>query len=250
MADLEDKLRYKKVLLGTYEYSNNGNVYAEERFQVFKDQKNYDHIFVAEVNCRTTTGELLKIISHYELSKNWIPHDVRVERSLGPKKSEEIYAFEPKNNSIHYTLHTNEVRGESHFATVPRFHVAAPCAAASMLFILSKRFDNTARNDYTVWSSTNQWKYLNPPTMHTVSLDRVSVGNETLFINNQELSCIKYLAYNTSHAGSEELPFDYRNQQAPLTVYLSGHMAIPYIIEGQGSTRIQIKVLQDLAADE
>ena len=250
MADLSDKLRYKEVFKGTYEYSNNGSVYAEERFHVFKDQKNYDHIFVAETNCRTSTGELLKIVSHYEMSKNWIPHDVRIERSLGPKQSEEIYNFEAKNNSIHYTLHTNEVRGESHFPTAPKFHIAAPCAAASMLFILSKRFDNTSRNDYTVWSSTNQWKYVNPPTPHTVSLDRVSVGNETLFINNQELSCIKYLVYDTSHPVREDLPFDYRQQQSPLTVYLSGHMAIPYIIEGQGSTRIQIKVLQDIAAED
>ena len=143
------------------------------------------------------------------------------------------------------------MRGASHFPTAPKFHIAVPCAAASMLFILSKRFDNTARNDYMVWSSTNQWKYVNPPTLHTVSLDRVSVGNETLFINNQELSCIKYLAYDTSRPQQQEdLPFDYRNQQNPLTVYLSGHMAIPYLIEGQGSTRIQIKVLQDLTADD
>jgi len=250
MADLSDKLRYKNIYKGTFEYSKNGNIYAEERFEVYKDQKNYDHIFVAELNCRTATGELLKIITHYEMTKGWIPHDVRIQRSLGPKFGEEIYIFEAKNNSIHYIFQTTEIRGEAHFPTAPRFHVAAPTAAASMLYILSKRFDNTARNEYIVWSSTNQWKYVNPPTQYMVSLARVSVGNETLFINNQELTCIKYIAFDSTHKNIEEGIFDDRDPKNPLTVYLSGHLAIPYVIEGPEGTRIQIKVLHDLTSQE
>ncbi|MEI8346958.1 MAG: hypothetical protein WCG27_05800 [Pseudomonadota bacterium] len=247
--EANENLRAKLVFEGSYDYFKKGHIYAEEKFQVYKDQKVYDHIFISELLSRTNTGEMLKINTDYEISKDWIPQTIKIKKRLGEKEASESFYYDRKNNIVQYKFVSNEKKTESRITTAPRFHVSTPTAASSMLFILAKRFDATARNDYGVISSFNQWKYVEPPRTQNISLERVSVGNEVMIVNDQELSCVKYRILETVKFSDQNMRKDQKVPHPPLMVYLSNHLAIPYIREGEDGSRVQIKFLKDIESE-
>ena len=66
-------------------------------------------------------------------------------------------------------------------------------------------------------------------------------------LNGQELQALQYKLYDT-----EEVRESKKKKENPgfVNIFLSQHVAIPYIIEGENNIKIQIKYLHDLQSDK
>lgn len=233
-----------KLFKGNYNYYRNNNIYTEEEFEVFQDKKEYAITFISSCHGRVATGELLSVKVHYTVNKDYIPIDVRIHKSLGENTAEETFSYNMRNNLLNYTFTDTEgLTTERELTTGPKFHIAIPSCAPSLLFIRSKKFDATSANIYIRWKSSNFWKFEEVPSTININLEKVSTGFENITANNQTLQATEYRL--TESLPETDNQKDKKNDFKPsLKVYLSKHMAIPYLIKDSDGTMIEIQKLQ------
>ncbi len=237
----------QKIFRGAFDYFRKGVIYSQETFEVFKDKKHYNYNFVSEQNSRTATGELLRITIDYQINKNWLPQMVTIKKHLGSQEVIETFEYDQGSSSIIYTFAPSKGRPtQNKILAPPHYHVATPTVATSFLFVLSKKFDTTSRNDYAVLISKNQWKYVEPPKFFNVSLERVNVTSETIIINAHELQSFQYKLLATDDVITANRKKSNKEPPQFIRVFLSQHLAIPYLIEGENETTVQIKYLKNL----
>lgn len=237
-----DESNSYKAIRGAYKYLRNNTIYSEETFEVFKEKKENAYTFESELHSRVATGELLTMKILYKVNKDYIPVLSMVEKKLGENSVKEIYDFDPRRNVLHYTfLDKNHEYHEVELQTVNKFHITTPSACCSMLYLRSKKFDNSGDNHYNFWTSRNQWEYTGPPTMEIITLKKISTSYEPLTIDGNKLQTLEYRLWKAhEHENNmEQPPF--------IRIYLSKHVTIPYMIrDDHDNTRIQIKYLNDL----
>ncbi|MBI2520122.1 MAG: hypothetical protein HYV97_06885 [Bdellovibrio sp.] len=233
----------KKIYRGSFLYQRNGSTYCEEHFEVYKEKKELTLNFLSSIMSRVSTGEFLKLMVDYKVSKDYVPLKVTVKKDLGSEKVEENYLYDSKKNIVNYTFKNKRSKHRSQISTSPRFHIFTPAACTSMLFILSKKFDATSKNIYSVISSPNQWEYQHELKLTTVALERVSLTSETINVNGTDLQAIHYRFTEDikNQAEDEDAP-----PPATIQVYLSRHQAIPYSLVSDDGTAINIKFLNNL----
>ncbi|OFZ17275.1 MAG: hypothetical protein A2X86_02145 [Bdellovibrionales bacterium GWA2_49_15] len=233
----------KKIYRGSFLYIKNNATYCEEHFEVYKDKKELTLNFISSIMSRVSTGEFLKLMVDYKVSKDYVPLKVSVKKDLGSEKVEEIYLYDSKKNVVNYTFKNKRSKHRSQINTSPRFHIFTPAACTSMLFFLSKKFDATSKNIYSVISSPNQWEYEHELKIRTVALERVSLTTEAVNVNGTDLQAIHYrLTEDVKNQEEEE-----GSPPAPtIQVYLSRHQAIPYSLVSDDGTTINIKFLNNL----
>ncbi|MCO4793646.1 MAG: hypothetical protein KC493_08045 [Bacteriovoracaceae bacterium] len=239
------KSRYK-VFRGAYSYLRNGTVYSEESFEVFKEKKEGTYTFEAELHSRVATGQLLTIKVSYSVNKDYIPTFVVVEKFLGEDVTKETWNFDSRKNTLFYSfLDKDREKTEVELTTSPKFHITTPAACCAMLFLRSKKFDGTAKNTYSFWSSDNKWVFDSDPAIRTVAMTKISTAFETIVVDEQKLQAIEYRLF-------EDVEEDTSKNKEPVVqpyirLFQSKHVTIPYMIrDDEDGTKIQIKYLNDL----
>lgn len=230
-----------KVLKGAYKYLRNDTIYCEETFDVSKEKKDNVHTFESELHSRVATGELLTMKITYKVNKDYIPFFVMIERNLGESSIKEIYDYDPRHNTLIYSFLDKKDKLHEHELKTPnKFHITTPSACCSMVFLRSKKFDNTSDNIYSFWTSKNQWDFIKPPTIQPISLKKIGANYDPLNINGNKLQALEYRLWQQDDKLEEqEIPF--------LRIYLSKHLTIPYMIKDDtDNTKIQINFLNDL----
>jgi len=236
----------KKIHRGAYNFIKNDSVYAEESFEVYRDKKELTLNFVSNMLSRVSTGELLKIQVNYQVSKDFVPLKVIVKKDLGREKVEESYKFDTKKNLLNYTFKNKRAKHTDQINTPPRFHIFTPSACCSMLFLLSKKFDTTAKNFYTSIQSINQWDYEHELIVKTVCLERISLTSESINIGGNELQAVQYRLFEDIRG--QEAAKDFVKPPS-LKVYQSRHNGVPYSINSEDGTMVQIKFFHNLEDD-
>lgn len=243
--ELKRRPRGDKVYRGAYRYFKGETVYCEEEFEVYKDRKELGLTFFANLTSRVATGELLSIYVDYQISKDFIPQKVLIEKSLGKDFVTEIYDFDKKKGHVDYLFITKKDKNHTQITCPPKFSITTPCACTSMLSLKTKKEDTTSKNYYQLISSRNNWKFEEGPYPSSMTLERVGLGTEGILIEGQTVQATVYRLFS----GEDLEKAEDINALPTLKVYLSKFAAIPYQIKSQSGEKIQIKYLNNLDKD-
>jgi len=240
--ELKRKPKGEKVYRGAYNYFKGDTLYAEEEFEVYKDKKELSMSFFSSMFSRVATGELLNIYVDFQVSKDFIPQKVLIERTMGNEIVREMYDFDKRNNVIDYFFITKDGQEHCQIQSGPKFHITTPTTVTSMLFSKSKKEDTSGKNFFSLIASHNKWKFEEAPSAKTIIFQKVSINNENILIEGQQVQALQYRMLEDNQNLDEE-----KMEKLPnIKVFLSKHVSIPYIVKDDQGTRIQIKFLNDL----
>lgn len=244
------KVHANKIYEGTYEFYRHSNLYSEETFEVYRDNKDHTYNFIALLHSRLSTGEVLNMHLDYIVSKDFIPLKVQIQKKLRDQTVNEYFIYDSSNSRIHYRFAKDKYKKDLQMITPPKFHIATSFACTSMLFTKSKKIDNNITNTYHFIISNNLWEYKHPLTSKTIALDSVSSVSEVLNIDGNDVASTQYRLYEYNEAHKKKSPSsketDEKNATGAVQVHMSHHMGIPYIINENNNTKMQIKYLQNL----
>lgn len=234
-----------KIYRGAFHFFRNENMYAEESFDVYRDKKENSFHYVSEAVVKVTTGEILKLNVEYVVNKDYIPTFVIVDKMMGKESTRETYEYNNKRNHIVYKF-TNSKNDEhiEELTTAPKYHIATPTAASSMLFMRSKKFDASGKNSFNILVANNQWDYKDSPVFKNVILERANLTTEKISIDGQNVLAVQYRMYD------EATDFKHNKEPPHIKIFLSQHGGIPYLVRADDGTKIQIKYLNDLTDKE
>jgi len=234
-----------KIYRGAFHYFRNENQYAEENFDVYRDKKEQSYHYISEIVARVSTGEILNMHVEYCLNKEFVPTYLFIEKIMGKDFAIEKYEFNPKKNQIHFEFKSNKTEDTTtDIATAPKFFITSPSAAASMLFLRSKKLDSSGKSSFNILSSQNQWEFQDFPQFKNILIERANLTAEKINIEGQNVQAVQYKMY-------EDIPANKSAKDpAHVKVYLSQHGGIPYMIKSEDGTKIQIKFLNDLSDKE
>lgn len=243
--ELRRKPRGEKVYRGAYKYMKGENLYAEEEFEVYRDRKELGLTFFAESISRVATGELLTVFVDFTLNKDYIPQKLTIERKLGELIVKELFDYNHRTNTIDYFFISKKGQEHHQIQVPPKFSIATPTTSTSMLFLKTKKEDTTAKNYFPLICSTNQWSFENPPHQQTLAIERTALASENINLDGHNVSATPYKIFDVQDLDNaedeENIPF--------LTVQISKHSTIPYIVRSEDGIKIQIKYLNDLEKD-
>lgn len=234
-----------KIYRGAFNYYRNENIYAEEQFDVYRDKKEQSLHYVSEAVVKVTTGEILNLRVEYAINKEYIPLYVVVEKSMGKETTREHYEYNSRRNHLVYKFSNNkDPEHTDEIATAPKYHIATPTAASSMLFMRSKKFDASGKNSFNILVGNNQWEFKETPKFKNIILERASLTTEKISIDGQSVQATQYKMYDEGT--------DFKSVKDPqhIKIFLSQHGAIPYLIRTDDGTKIQVKYLNDLSEKE
>jgi hypothetical protein len=242
----------EKIFRGAYTYMRNTNIYSEESFEVFRDKKEMTFTFISEIISRVATGELLNINTFYKINKDYIPLVVDIHRSLGNHSVQEKYEYDMRRTRIGYTFKNQD--GESHsceLTTNPKFYITTSASCSSMLYLRSKKFDNTGKNYFSIFTSNNHWEFTEEPSVKNIVVSRVSQTSESLKVGNSSLDSIQYKLMEQSLDSEEQAdPHAPPQEEKDVRIWCSQHMTIPYLIKDRDGTKIEVKYLNNLDKDQ
>jgi hypothetical protein len=234
-----------KIYRGAFAYIRNEGSYAEEIFDVYKDKRDQSYHYVSQAIVKVTTGEVLNLHVEYIVNKDYIPQMVVIEKIMGKESTRETYEYLPRKNHLVYKFINS--KGEEHteeISTAPKYHIATPTAASSMLFLRSKKFDANGKNSFNILVGKNLWEYKDAPIFKSVILERASLTVEKMNIDGQNVQATQYKMFDEAT--------DFKSAKDPqhIKIFLSQHGAIPYMVRTDDGTKIQIKYLNDLNEKE
>jgi len=240
--DVETKSK-KKIIRGAYNYVRDKTVYGEEEFEVFKDRKDFSLTFESEFHSRVLTGEMLQVYVKYQVNKNFVPLKVSVKKKLKNETCKKLYIFDTSINSLEYVFKNKRSRKKVKMSVPPRFSITIPTAITTTLFLISKKFDSTIKNYFTVISSTNQWEYVDELITRKFVVEKMNLTFNTILINKKELQAIQYKIYKDVKSTKS----GQRHVDPPHIVSTINHYhSIPYNISTKNKTIIAIKYLNNL----
>jgi hypothetical protein len=223
------------LLEGTYLYFNQETNYSQENFKLvnFNDNAGY-HIY-AEILSRIETGEFLKILVRYEMSSQFQPLFVRIEKSLGNRYCQETFKFDTHDQQLHYNFQNAQKSQDFKKPINSKHYLTSPSFATSAIWTLSKKFDATGRTPVTLVSTSNVWDYEHPPEEKIVFAEFKTRDLQDFKLNNAPLSASHLCVYETDSSSA--------SVEAPVELFLSKHYAIPYQMI-HGDQKIVIKNLK------
>jgi hypothetical protein len=240
------KRKEQKLYRGAFNYMRNDNIYTEETFDVYREKKEMGLIFVAQTISRVSTGELLNISVEYTINKDFLPTKVSVSKTLGNEHVDETYSFNHRNNIVTYTFKTKEEEEVCEISVGPKFHIAAPVVCTSMTFLKTKKVDATSKTYFSSLVSPNKWTFEGPPVSKNIVIQRLTVTAENLSLDGSNVSAMEYkLSEQTDEENEMEA-----DTSAFIRVFVSPHVTIPYLIQSEEGTKMQVKYLNDLSEAE
>ncbi|MDD4975764.1 MAG: hypothetical protein PHY93_15510 [Bacteriovorax sp.] len=234
-----------KIYRGAFAYFRNESSYAEELFDVYKDKREQSYHYVSQAIVKVTTGEILSLHVEYIVNKDYIPQAVVIEKIMGKESTRETYEYISRKNNLLYKFINS--KGDEHseeISTAPKYHIATPTAASSMLFLRSKKFDANGKNSFNILMGFNQWEYKEAPKFKNIILERASLTAEKINIDGQNVQATQYKMFD------ETTDFKIAKDPQHIKIYLSQHGSIPYLVRSDDGTKIQIKYLNDLTEKE
>ncbi len=235
---------FKRLYRGAFEYVANGNIYTEEKFEIFKEKKTLENHYESELLTRVSTGEVLKIEVSFVINKEWIPLSIIINRTLGSNYIKERFSYTPRRNALYYTYDSPHNKKEETIITPPKFHIQTPAAVCCMTFIPSKKIDQTAENFYYTYVSPNDVTFKGKVYNKNIVLKRARLGElSSVQIGDNTLNATEYIIY-------DDLGEDNKTTPPKMHVYLSKHMSIPYKLEVDKNNYIQIKYLNDFTENQ
>lgn len=236
----------KKIFRGAYNYIKKEGAYAEEQFEVYRDGQDQAMHFLAKLHSRVSSGELFSIDVHYSLTKDYQPTFLNIKRSMGTEMVQEIFDVNPRKALLNYIFVSEEEEISREINTPPKFHLTAPVACSSMVFLRSKKFDATSKNYYTFMSSANQWTFEKDPYSHNITVQRITATAENIVIEGNNLQAIDYRMIEDSNTDQGDNDAKLSTGQDSLKISVSPYITIPYLLRSPDGTRIQIKYLNNL----
>jgi len=234
----------KKIFRGAFNYFRGNYLFGEESFEVFKDEKDMSLTFVSELLSRAQTGELLKINCTYTMNKDFNPSHVLIQRTLGTKTATEEFTI--KSNNMKYFLRSGDDVVERDLTTPPKFFIAAPVTGGSLMFIPQKKMDASNKTFYTIFVSHNTWEFSKEIESTSIVIEKVGLTSEKITIDGQEVDATRYRFYDQEEMS--QLMKTKKEAATPnyLLLFMSKHLAIPYVVENKDGTKIKVKYLNDL----
>lgn len=239
MSDAGKSFKLKKMptninilLEGSYFYYEKGVNYSQENFKLIQltDRQNFQ--VLSEVLSRIETGEFLKINVMYEMTAQFLPLHVRIEKSIGSNYSLENFRVDNHEGQLHYTFQTGTTQQEFHRPMTSRHYISAPSFATSTLFTQSRKFDATGRTPVTFISSTNDWTYQSPPSEKIVYAEWKIKDMNDYRIGDSDLSASHLLVYQNDSTNADV--------EQPVSFFVSKHFGIPYqMLHGDREIRVQ-----------
>lgn len=221
----------KLLFEGSYNYYNEGNKYSEEEFIVYRNDENGSIIYTSEVHTRVGTGEFLKVMCDYEVTKKWSPLTVKIEKSLGLDTTREMFVCNHNNNEMQYFFNDGEETHDIVRHIPNKFHIITPSFATTMLCTYQNKLSSMGRNPYIMIGGKSDWDFVDELDLQTVYLEVLTHEKTELKINDQDLSCFKLnLFANDTEVNVVESPAEY---------YISRHYGIPYLMKVEN---IEIKI--------
>jgi len=242
--ELRRKPRGEKICRGAYNYFKRDTLYAEEEFEFYKDRKELTSSLFAYLYARVPTGELLTTYVDYVISKDYMPQNLYIERTLGKNVIQENYAYSSKDSTITYNYKGPKKQEQVVITAPSKFSFTTPTTSTSMTFLRSKKEDTVGKNYYSLVGSDNNWSFEGEPYAKVVVMERVGIGQETLMIDGKNLQSTPYKLYDGEDLSDEKEAF----QVPHLQVHLSKVATVPYLIKSDDGTKIQIKYLTDFDA--
>jgi len=238
-----------KIYKGAYDYFDDKRKYAEETFEIFKDSQNHLLTFKAEVSGRAPNGEFLIINVIYSITERFSPIAVQVKKTMGKQTTTEEYLFDHTTNTMRYHFQSDKMLGEINLATKQRMHISTPSISTSLLFLKSKRFQNSAVNTYKTLISDNQWDLNYNLRLEDIAVERISATPIDLSLKGQNIQAMIYRLSKFEYDGSssKKPPTD----KYHLDLYLSKHLTIPYKIEDpMGGKILEMRYFNSLEKSE
>jgi hypothetical protein len=240
-----------KIYRGAYHCFAGEKVYGEEEFEVYRNEKQEVYHFLSETTSRVSTGELLILNVEYVINFKFIPLIAIIDKAMGNDRIQERYDYDLENNRLSYMFITKDGDNQSYMHTKQSFHIATPCIASSILFILSKKFNSTSTNFYNLISCENHWEYVDKPSVKNAMLQKISSTMEMIAIAGTTVEAMQYKLWQegTNYDFSKKQK---KKEEAPptLKIYLSRFLAIPYIVESNDGLLYKIKYLNNLTDSE
>ncbi len=217
------------IYKGAYDYFEKKRKYAEETFEIYKDPQNHILTFKAEVSGRAPNGEFLLIHVIYSVTERFSPIAVQVKKTMGKETTLEDYLFDNTSNTMRYRFQSNKMLGEINMTTKQRMHISTPSICTSLLFLKSKKFQNSSINTYKTLISDNQWDLNYNLRLEDISVERISATPIDLKLKDQNIQAMVYRLskFEYEDSSSKNQPKDKQH----LDFYLSKHLTIPYKIE-------------------
>lgn len=227
----------EKLIEGKYNYYQDEQIYCEEHFKVFReDKKNGHYNWQAELLSRVETGEFLKVYVDFELNSQFEPLNIRVKRSLGASKSTERFNVDWKEKNVQYTFSADGDTKEYEKVVTGKFHISTPAFSTFMLMTQARKIDPVHRTPYDIISSHNIWNYEGPYVENTIFVELMKLEPVTITVQNQELQasyCRVYDSDKATNPSADGYP-----------VYISKHYQIPYKAEFPNGIRVEIEKLK------
>ena len=238
-----------KIYKGAYDYFDDKRKYAEETFEIFKDSQNHLLTFKAEVSGRAPNGEFLIINVIYSITERFSPIAVQVKKTMGKQTTTEEYLFDHTSNTMRYHFQSDKMLGEINLATKQRMHISTPSISTSLLFLKSKKFQNSAVNTYKTLISDNQWDLKYNLRLEDISVERISATPINLNLKDQNIEAMVYRLskFEYDNSTSKNQPKD----NPYLDFYLSKYLTVPYKIEDSlGGKILEIRYFNSLEKSE
>ncbi|MEX0798870.1 MAG: hypothetical protein WEB87_05610 [Bacteriovoracaceae bacterium] len=232
----------EKIIEGKYNYFQKNQIYCEEHFKVFKEEKRHGNFtFNAELLSRVDTGEFLKIYVDYELTNNFEPLNLRVKRSLGGSKSSERFSVDLKDKKISYAFNGKNGFHENEKVVTGKFHIASPAFCSSMLMTQARKIDPVHRTAYDIVSSSNIWTYEEPFHESMLHVELMKLEPVTIELQGNEVQA--------SHCNIYEEDKLKNPNAAGYPLYVSKHYQIPYMAQFQGGIRVEVESLKNYESE-
>ncbi|MFL5784221.1 MAG: hypothetical protein ACJ76H_06420 [Bacteriovoracaceae bacterium] len=220
------------LLEGSYFYFEKGINYSQENFKLVQQIENKNYQVISEVLSRIETGEFLKINVLYEMTPQFLPLHVRIEKSIGNNYALEDFKCDHHAGQLHYLFQNATSQQEFHRPITSRHYLSAPSFASSCLFSLSKKFDATGRTPVNFISSGNDWTYVSPPNEKIVYAEWKIKDMDDFKLGDASLSASHLMIYQNDSSNADV--------EQPVSFYVSKHFGIPYqMLHGDRDIRIQ-----------
>ena len=203
-------------------------------------------LFNSELFSRTMEGVLFEAKVSYLMSKEYTPQLVITEKKMGKDQALEIFDFIEKRSIIEYQFITGSSKEVREIKTPTKFQIATPAGACSHTFILSKKFDTTNLNYYSILKSENKWNFEKTPTFIEIGARRTSEKPISFKINNHRVKALTYTIFDIDEGEREKDHI----QKNGLSVKISPYYSIPYVIKDLDRSTAQIKILKNLLSEE
>ena len=231
----------ERIFRGFYDYSHKNNFYSEEEFEVYRSRQEPTVSFFSNIYARMKTGEMLHTYVDYMVSKDYVPYKILVEKTLGKNRSSEIYQYDKARSLVNYFFLAGGKENHVKIPVTSCFHIAAPSAASSMLFVQDRREEISEQTFCTFLTGQNKWFFEAAPVLKPVVLYKPRDKMESLEIGVETVYAHVYKLYENKER-------EHLNVDSPhLNIYMSQHFNIPYMFQSSDGVEIKIKKWEQLA---